>query len=223
MMKSLRGKLVALSFGVAMSGAAFAQAPTSQFLDAIPDLKPVPGVEGSYGWDNPKLQVASYDKLFLDDVQVFLAPDSPYKGIDSSQMAAITQTLRAAMIDALEPDYPVVGKPGQGVMRLSLAITGVEISKRKKRLLNYTPVGLVVGGLRRMADAFSNISLGAATVEADIVDIQTGERIAVRVATKPFAQANLDEGKMSWDALEAAFGFYAGEVRRSLDEAHGKK
>jgi len=222
-MNSPRGKFVALLLGVAISGTALAQVPTAQFLDSVPELKPVPGVEGSYGWDNPKLQVASYDKLFLDNVQVFLAPDSPHKGIDASQMAALTATLRAAMVDALEPDYPVVSKPGPGVMRLSLAITNVKISKRKKGLINYTPVGLVVGGLRRMADAFSNVSLKAATVEADIVDIQTGERIAVRIATRPFAQANLEEGKMSWDVLESAFGFYAGEVRTALDRAHGKE
>jgi hypothetical protein len=223
MMNSLTRKVVVCSFLVCTAGAAIAKPPQSEFLELNESLAPLTGIEGSYGWDNPKLPVSGYDKLFLDNVQIFLAPDSPYKGIDSSQMQAISQTFRAAMIQTLEPEYPVVSQTGPGVMRLSMAITNLSITKKRKRLVNYTPVGLVVGGLRSLADEFSNISLGAATVEADITDSSSGERIAARIATKPFAQAGVGEGEMSWKSLESAFGFYASEVRRTLDAAHGKK
>lgn len=223
MMNSLKRKVIVMSFLVGIAGAAIAEPPQSQFLDVTENLTPVPGIEGSYGWDNPKLPVSDYDKFFLDNVQIFLAPDSPYKGIDASQMQAISQTFRAVMIATLEPEYPVVSQPGPGVMRMSLAITNLSITKKRKGLINYTPVGLVVGGLRSLADEFSNVSLEAATVEADIVDSISGELIAARIATKPFAQAGVGEGKLSWNTLESAFGFYASEVRKSMDAAHGKK
>jgi len=62
-----------------------------------------------------------------------------------------------------------------------------------------------------------------AYVEAEFTDTQSGERLATRIATNPFAQSNLGEGKLSWEALEAAFGFYASEVRKGLDAAHAGK
>ena len=138
-------------------------------------------------------------------------------------MAALTATLRAVLTEKLEPDFPLVSQTGPGVMRMSLAITNVKLSKRKKRLINYTPVGLVIGGLRRLTDAFANLSLEGAHVEAEFTDTQSGERIAVRVATNPFAQSNIGEDELSWDALEAAFGFYASEIRKTLDAAHAGK
>lgn len=223
MKHSLQGQWVALSLLAMVSTGVVADAPTSDFLPSTPKLEPVKGVEGSYGWDNPKQDVSAYDKLMIENVQIFLAPDSPYKGIDGQQMQMISETMRAVMTANLEPAYPVVSQPGPGVMRMSLAITNLKITKKRKNLINYTPVGLVVGGLRQLADALSNISLEGAMVEADIVDTQSDERIAVRIATKPFAQANVSENEMSWSSLEAAFEFYAKEVRSGLDRAHGKK
>jgi len=104
-----------------------------------------------------------------------------------------------------------------------LAITNVQISSKKKNLLQFTPVGLAVDGVRQLADALSNISLKNATVEAEFSDTVSGERIGVRVATKPFAQAGVGEGEMSCAALETAFELYAKKVKERFDGARGKK
>ena len=81
----------------------------------------------------------------------------------------------------------------------------------------------MVSGVRSLADVLSNVSLENASVEAVATDAITGERIMVRIATKPFAQAGVSEGEMSWKTLEAAFRFYSENTRKMLDEAHGKQ
>ena len=137
-------------------------------------------------------------------------------------MKAVTDTMAAMMTKELEPDYPIVSQAGLGVARLSMAITNVKISKKKKNVLNYTPPGLLIGGMRSAADALTNVSLANAVVEAEFTDSVTGERIATRVATKPWAQAGVGEGKMSWETLEKAFEFYAKTVKKRADQARGK-
>ena len=224
MKHSIRGKLFALSLLTTLTGASLAGAPaSSDFITDLPALQPVPGVEGSWGWEAEENTLQSYDKFVLTNVEVFLAPDSPYKGINGRQIQAITDTLRAAMKLELEPDYPLISQPGPGVAQLSIAITNVKMSKRKKNILQYTPVGLALGGVRSLADALNNVSLAGAVVEAEFTDSVTGERLAVRVATNPWAQAGVGSGEMSWETLESAFVYYAKQVKTRFDALHGRQ
>ena len=224
MRRTIKSRLIAFSLLSTLSGVLVAGAPTSsEFIQDLPALQPIPGVEGSWGWEAPDKSMASYDKFLLLNVEIFLAPDSPYKGINTRQLQAITDTLVAAMKAELEPEYPIVSQPGPGVARMSVAISNVNITKRKKRLLNYTPIGLAVGGVRSLADALSNISLASAMVEAEFNDSVSDERIGVRIATKPWAQARVDAGEMSWETLESAFAFYAKQVKLRMDQTRAQK
>jgi len=219
----LKSHLPAISLVMVLAHTAFAAPPTTAgFIQDQPPLEPVPGVEGAWGWEAAGDPIAKYDKVILDNIEIFLAPDSPYKGIDASQMDAISKTMSGLFHEELEPAYPIVSKAGPGVMRASMAITNVMMTKKKRSLLGYTPVGLLVGGVRSVADALSNISLEKAIVEAVFTDSVTGERLVVRIATKPFSQAGVGEGEMSWEALESAFRFYAQTARKVFDKAHGK-
>ena len=223
MKRSIRHSLAALAFACLFSGAAFpAQPQSAGFIDDVPTLTEVPGVIGAWGWENRET-ARNYDRFIFDTVEIFLADDSPYKGINGTQMEAISTSLIGHMQQALEPDYPMVSQPGERVMRMSLALTNVKITKKKKNILNFTPVGLVVGGIRSIADSLSNVSLEGAQVEAIAADSVTGERHFVRIVTKPFVQAAVSEDKMSWNALEKAFSFYAKNMRRQLDELRAEQ
>lgn len=223
MKHTITSMLITLPMLAFLSGPSLAGAPTSTFITDIPALQPVPAVEGAWGWEKEQDILKGYDKFMLVDVEVMLAADSPYKGINARQLKAITDTMRALIVKEMEPDYPIVSQAGPGVAQWSMAITNVKISKRKKNLMNYTPPGLIAGSVRRAADALTNISLANAVVEAEFTDSVTGERLGVRVATKPWAQAEVSEGKMSWETLEAAFEYYVKMVRKRADQARAGK
>lgn len=119
----------------------------------------------------------------------------------------------------MEPDYPIVNKPGPGVARVRLAITGIKLIQEKKvarGVFGLIPAGLVVNALQEAAGRA--ILLEDATVEIELLDSTTGARLAVGVDPKAFRHGE----KPSWEALSEALKLYAMRLRQRLDEAHAK-
>ncbi len=94
-------------------------------MSPAPEMKPMPEMEGVWYWNKPGLDLRKYDKFVLEDFEIFLASDSKYKGINADQMKAITDSMRAVLIAALEPDYHVVSQSGPGVLVARVSITNV--------------------------------------------------------------------------------------------------
>lgn len=95
-----------------------------------------PGVENG---------LSSYRRVLVDEPEVFLSPDSPYKGGKPADIAAIAGAVRSTVITALrERGYAIAEQPAADVLYVRLAVTGLEIKKKSRRLLAYTPVGFVV-------------------------------------------------------------------------------
>ena len=118
-------------------------------MSPAPEMKPIPNMEGAWYWNKPGLEFNKYDKILLDDIEIFLAPDSKYTGINASQMKALADSMRAVMIAALEPDYPVVSKAGPGVIVARIAITNVYLDKPKHKFGQYSPIGLLASGVKK--------------------------------------------------------------------------
>ena len=178
-------------------------------------------MEGAWFWNKPGLEFNKYDKVLLEDIEIFLAPDSKYKGINASQMKALTDSMRAVMTSALEPDYPVVSKTGPGVLVARIAITNVYLDKPKHRFGQYSPIGLLASGVKKIAGKPKNFSIKNASVEAEIYDFEIGERVAVRVDTSPLRGLNEDPEELSWEAIEESLKVYGKRFRERVDQVRG--
>ena len=80
------------------------------------------------------------------------------------------------------------------------------------------PIGLGVSLIKKGATG-EYMGIGSATMEGEILDSTTNERIAAVIDEKPGGK--LDIGKLS--PAKSAFEFWAKRLRAFLDEAHGKK
>ncbi len=232
------GLIIALTMAFTSQAWAATQPKGSGFIDKLPSLKSIPGLEGTWGWDSSGFQQKNYNKIYLDPIEIFIAPDSKYKGLNPDHLKTLTDTMRAALIEALDPDYPVVSKPGPGVLRLRLAITNVYLGKPKHKFGQYTPIGLIASGVKKAkGTSKKNYSLQNASVESEMFDSQSGERLAVRIDTKPIkvseqtkknAWGDDDEegeqkaAKMSWETVVESMRFYSEHFRKRMDKAHGK-
>lgn len=193
---------------------ALAAPPHSGFLDDYPAMQADAQRPNAMSYIAPGRSLKGFDKVAVEPILVWYALESKYKGIDPNELSAVTTSLQAALVNNLEPRYPVVQGSAPGVLQVRLAITNVMAQKKKKGLLSYTPVGLVVGAAKSLATAGPNIDLSAATVEAELLDA-SGERIAVIV--EPLASGDSKKQSLTWEEIAAALDAYGKRLRARLD------
>lgn len=160
--------IVGLSFLGIQSTWADSKVPQSGFIDAEVALTPIPDKAGAYRYLKPELGLKKYNYIMIEPIEVWLHPDSEYKGIQPDTLKALADGFTQALVDELEPDYTVVGNAGPETLVIRLAITGLKTKKERRRLIGYLPVVFVLSALN--TDALKRVSLIDAGIEAEVVD-----------------------------------------------------
>jgi hypothetical protein len=131
-------------------------------------------------WEERMTENPGYQAIMVDQPEVLLSADSPYKGAKPRHMEALAEAFRAGLVTALtDGGWYVVDRPGPNTMYARVAITNLTLKKRKKSLLGYTPIGLVGGAVVSAAqtDIAKKADLVGAVFELEVLDSTTGERI----------------------------------------------
>lgn len=217
-MRALRNGTVA----AAVLFAAFATNLWAQdtFLGDYSKLTADASISGSRWWLDPDVDLSKFGKLYLGPIEIWYSRKNQYRGVDPDQLKLLTDTLRSAMIDALEPAYPVVERGGPGVLDVRLAITDVRYTKQKHhepykpRIFKITPIGAAASLGKAGAD---NVYLADANIEAELLD-GTGKRLGALVHQ---VSAGGGVGGPSWDTVLERLSFYAKRFRKRMDAAHG--
>jgi hypothetical protein len=206
-----------------------AGSPTvSGFLSDYSELKPPPGDNiVDLTWTAPDLRarLQGYDSIMVDQPELFLHAESPYKGFKPDTMKAIADGFREAVIQELGTSYTVVEEPGENVLYLRLAATNLYVKKkRSKNPLSYTPVGIVKNTVQKALtkDLDKKYSFVELTVEAEMLDSMTGERLGAAVE-RLGARKNKETGQKkdpsSMDQMEWAMRECGRRTRCRLDNA----
>ena len=127
------------------------------FIEGKIELQRDPARMGGFRYLKPGLDLKRYDRIVINPVEIWIHPDSKYKGIQPDDLKILADNFRRIVVDELEPAYPVVDKPGPGTMVARLAVTGVKLEKKKRGLFGYTPVGFVATSAM---GAGENMSMG---------------------------------------------------------------
>jgi len=202
-----------LTLVLSLLGSSICSAQTSGFLDSYPTMAPDPERPGSMNWLKPGVDLRNYDRILLDEITIFISPSSKYKGLSPSRMQAIADNFRAVMVDTLEPDYPVVSKPGPRVILLRLAISDVTLKKKPMSVLNLVPIGAAIRVTQEATGA--TVLLDGATLEGEMLDSQSSDRIGVLLDRQPGASGSEEA---SWDTLTQSLRFYATRLRARLGQ-----
>ncbi|MDQ7981109.1 DUF3313 family protein [Paraburkholderia sp. SARCC-3016] len=142
-------------------------ARADSLIPASVQLTPVAQFPGTKAYMAPdyRAQRARLHSVYLVPIEVFLAPDSPYKGIDPDEMAQVTRTFAQILTQEVMKDMIVVDTPQPDSLILQIALTDVRLDKQGFRLRNLTPVGIAINGVKRIAGV-SKISFKTMTVQA---------------------------------------------------------
>ncbi len=149
------------------------------------------------GWE---AQMPKYNAIMVDQPEVFLSDDSPYKGAKPRHLEALAEAFRAGLVQALtEGGWYVVDAPGENVMYARVGITNLKLKKRRKNVLGYTPVGLVGGAVVSAAqsDIAKKADLLGVVFELEFFDSESDKRI-IAVIDHTGEGADIEE----WEEIE---------------------
>jgi Protein of unknown function (DUF3313) len=194
------------------------QSQYSGFLKDYPQFSP-----GKKGVDNVYVEegvdFTKYNKIMMDQVVFYFKKDAEYQGIHPDELVTISEAFHKAMAEALGNDYPLVGEPGPGVLRLRTAITDVEASNPGMSIIStVVPIGLALSTIKK-ATTGEHTGVGKASLEVEMLDSSTNERIGAAVDTKEGSKLS---GVTKWGSVNEAFEFWAKRLRAWLDEIHGR-
>jgi hypothetical protein len=182
----------------------------SGFLTDYPDF--VQGPEGGADlvYVREGVDFAQYNRLMLDHVVFYFSEGSRARGVDPYELKELADLFHRAMSAELAGRYPFVGKKGPGVLRIRPAITEVVSS---------LPAVGVAENIRQRARTGPFFGVGGASMEVELLDAETGERVAAAVDRRPGRKYKDFEGRTKWGGAEEAFRFWARRLGSFLDRA----
>ena len=150
MFKTTRKIPVIAIAGLCVASPALAQAPAQyvehDFLTDYSSLEPFADGAADYRYIAPNAfkDLANYDALMVDQPEIFISPDSKYKGAKPDNLKAIADLMRSSFATRLEAGgYNIVQTTGPGVLYLRIALADLELIKKKRGLTGYTPTGFI--------------------------------------------------------------------------------
>lgn len=211
---------------------------------AHPDrLQPVPGESGAYRWIDPDAKLAQYNQILLERIQVQLASDAEYKAVDPTDLKTLTDYFQQSIAKALGNAYPIITKPGPGVLRARITIVDLVPTKPEMSVVAlvvpYATVADVASGAATGGPVGSAPYLGRTGIAAQFIDSQTNRVIAEYTDTQVGRKYVVDTSKgigdtittgfsdyakaySTWAYARQAFDGWAQQFRARLDQAHGR-
>ena len=188
-----------LVISTSVAGWAQQQPELSGFLDDYPPLTPAEEGSETLLWKAPNIE-AKYVAVMVDQPVIFIHPDSPYKGIEPDELKVLADAYRDIIATKLATVHPVVERPQPNIIRLRLALTNVYLKKR-----GGSSSGSPTNEHITKANLGRKYSLVEASVEAEGIDNETGQRLAVAVRKKVRREGeDVNQEATSWDDLRAA-------------------
>lgn len=156
------------------------EAAHSGFLPDYTKLEKHKDAKGSelLRWESPELTKANYQKILLEPVTFYPAPQASAQVSDQA-LKDIQAYLDTSLRTVGLADVPQVMEAGPGVLRIKVAITAVDVHNTGLKPWQLIPVALVVQGAKRASgNVKQDVNLN---VEALVSDSVSGEVLAMSV------------------------------------------
>jgi Protein of unknown function (DUF3313) len=218
--KAICVTLLVSALVVASGAAAKKKSQTlSDFLGDTSDLTPLSEKDDLLVYRKAPGVLAGYGKIYLATPLLYFDPTTLGQGVDPDELRMLVDFLRSEVVEALEEEptrYRVVDGPGAGVLVVRSAITGVEPVDPKKNIAA-TAAGIALGvGL-----LVPRVDLGGASIEVEMLDGETGERLIAVAATRTGRRMlGKIRGTKEWGDVKGAFKSWAKAFRKALDRAN---
>ena len=195
--------------------------PVHGFLPDPSLLQPGGAGQAALVYRNPTANFASFNKVFLDPVTLWTAPDSALNNVPESERQAAANRFYTDLYNALSKYCRMVSSPSPGTMHLRVALTDATTADA---LLNtvatYAPYGI--------STAYSLASLafndgvgyfaGTAAAEGYATDAATGALLWQAVDKRGGTTALVANTLNSWRDVDKAFQAWSDKLAARLRE-----
>ena len=191
---------------------------TSGFLADYSRLRAVDGQEGTYRYIDQSANLRPYTKVLIDPVQLVLAPGADASHVRQDVMQRVGEATRMEFVGALLSGYQVVKQPGPDVLRVRLAITGIQPVRPDLGATDFIPIKAIFNVARDASGSAPQVA--EISVEAEVLD-PAGRVVAQAVSTRK-ADKTLPQGeKITWKDLQTIVAVWAKSFRQNLDMLRG--
>lgn len=190
----------------------------SGFLENYDQLRRIDDLsEFVWGYVKAPLILRRYDNVILDPILVYFHPEAKGTGIDPAKLAELTAFFREKILEEMSDvrQVELVDRPGPDTMRVRIAITDVR-SVKSGANIGAKVAGAAVGA----GFLVPAVEVGGATMECEVLDSETGERLVALVDTDSGRRMmNFKSMKAMGDA-KAAMAEWARDFRKNLQRIH---
>ncbi len=169
-------------------------------------------------------RLAKYNKIMVDQPEIWVDPDSEYRGTKPDNIKAIADLIRERLTERMiSRGYAVVDEPGPDVLYLRVALTDLYLKKEKRGIWAYTPAGAVVQmGADQVRDMMSKIDIIEMALQGELLDSQTQE-VLLAAIVKRGARKDKATGqklvRIDFDEFRAVVREYGARLACRLDNA----
>ncbi len=170
-------------------------------------------------YHNPAVRWSAYDKVLLEPVTIWRSGTGSLEAIPAADLARLAVDLDAAVRRRLAESFLLVATPGQGVMRIRLAVTAARASDAVKDVRRFEGIGAfpVTSGSGPLHAEIRRF-LESAAVEGEILDGQTNEILAMGLEQYHPARGMAFE---TWEDVDRAIEAWAARVVGHLEQRTG--
>lgn len=187
----------------------------SGFLGDYSQLKENPNYKAAEIYVNENAVWSRYDSVHIDSVTLWVNKDTGALKDEEKQL--LTDIVYTALHEKIGKYIQIVDTPGPRTIRLRAALTQAKGANVPLRTITTVVPQLRLLGMLASAPTDVAYTVGTATVEIDLRDSITGERLAAALDTRAGAKG-LPDGAMfkKWSDVQAAAELWAERVAFQL-------
>ena len=176
--------VIFIIFGCASEAHIYPPSNKPGFLSDYSILKPLPSNTESvqnYTYKNPSIKRGSYYAVILNPVILYQPKnESSAPKIYPEVVQKARDNIRNEIRNSISKNYNIVSKPGKGVARVDVAITGALVEPDSFHVWNVIPVSAVIK-LTTMAAGYDT-KKPVLIIETNVTDSKTGELLRATVS-----------------------------------------
>ena len=209
--RHLRLLLLNVAFLFVFTGCATKEVKLTEtgFLSSYANLEADMDSQGMYVYKNPSVNIAEqYPKILIAPVQFQLDPTVEGNAIGDEDRDKLAEYFYDQLEEKLAKNHTLTDDPGEDTLLFRTAITGVVPNKVYLNL--------------HWSTTLMGAGIGGASLEAELVDSLTGERMISFVDARKGKRLNYTKGLTKWGHTKEVLGIWADIMVSNLDKLREK-